>query len=641
MCGIVGLRELGQNRIDPDLLLRMRETMVHRGPDDGGLYVSHDGTCGLAHRRLSIVDLSPAGHQPMPNEDESIWIVFNGEIYNHREIKRKLEANGHRYRSQTDTESIIHLYEEKGVECLHELRGMFAFAIWDANRRRLFLARDRLGVKPLYYTFQNGRFLFSSEIKAILEDPMIERDIDPEALYHYLTFLTAPAPTTLFKGINKLPAGYYLTMDERGEVKHLQYWDAIIESDPLTSSEEWYAEEIRKVLSESIGLRMMSDVPFGVFLSGGIDSSTNVALMAALMDRPVKTFTVGFKNHETWNELHHARRIAELFKSDHHEVLIDHRDLLDFLPKLIYHQDEPIADPVCVPLYFVSKLAKDNGVIVIQVGEGSDELFCGYPAYMKTLDFHRRGWRQLMAIPPPLRRMAFLGLFGLSRLLHRGFHLRDNLRKAVDGEELFWGGAIVFAEMDKKLLLSESFKRACNDLSSYEVIRPYYQKINKEKPEADFLERMIYLELKLRLPELLLMRVDKITMATSVEARVPFLDHKLVEFALPIPPSVKIKDQTKYILKRSVEGLIPDDIIYRRKQGFGAPVREWFFEAIGGYVREALLHSSIRERDFFDYAYVEAILNAHLAGKGDNSAFLWNLLNLSLWYDHWIAGRVI
>ena len=641
MCGIVGQRELGQDRVDPDLLLRMRETMIHRGPDDGGLYVSPDGTCGLAHRRLSIVDLSPAGRQPMANEDESVWIVFNGEIYNHREIKRKLEASGHRYRSQTDTETIIHLYEEKGVECLHDLRGMFAFAIWDTKRRMLFLARDRLGVKPLYYTFQNGRFLFASEIKAILEDPRIERDIDSEALYHYLTFLTTPAPMTLFKGIRKLPAGYSLTVDERGEVRHSQYWDAIIESDPLTSSEECYVEQIRKLLSESIALRMMSDVPFGVFLSGGIDSSTNVALMAAMMDRPVETFTVGFKNHETWNELHHARRIAELFKSNHHEVLIDHRDLLDFLPRLIYHQDEPIADPVCVPLYFVSKLAKENGVIVIQVGEGSDELFSGYPAYLKTLAFHRRIWRHLKDVPVPLSRVAFLGLSGLSRLLHRGFELTENVRKAIDAQEPFWGGAIVFTETTKKLLLSTRFKKVSDGLSSHDAVRPYYQKITEEKPDADLLERMIYLELKLRLPELLLMRVDKITMATSVEARVPFLDHKLVEFAMPIPRSVKIKDQPKYILKRSVEGLIPDDIIYRRKQGFGAPVREWFFEAMGGYLREALLRSSIRERGFFDYGYVETILNAHLAGKGDYSPFLWNLLNLSLWYDNWITGRAI
>jgi asparagine synthase (glutamine-hydrolysing) len=641
MCGILGVREFGDHRIDERLLRRMRDTMLHRGPDAGGIHVTPDGRTGLAHRRLSIVDLSSAGQQPMSNEDGSVWIVFNGEIYNHLEIRRGLEERGHRYRSRTDTETIVHLYEEKGPDCVHDLRGMFAFAIWDRSSGSLMLARDRLGIKPLYYMIQPRRVLFASEIKAILEHPEVRRDIDTEALYHYLTFLTTPAPMTLFSGIRKLPAGHRLLVDASGSVTEEQYWDAIVPPESATRNPAEFVERIRSRLDESIRLRMMSDVPFGVFLSGGIDSSANVALMAGMMDRPVKTFTVGYRDQEGYNEFRQARRVAELYGTEHHEVVVTNDDMLEFLPRLIHHQDEPIADPVCVPLYFVSRLAKERGVTVVQVGEGSDELFSGYPGYLDSLRFRQGLYRQLALVPRPVGRLIARTGLALSRVVHRGFNLRDNLRKAAAGEEPFWGGAIVFTETDKALLLSESFRRAHSGLTSYDIVMPHYERIRRAKPESDLLERMIYLELKLRLPELLLMRIDKITMAVAVEARVPFLDHRMVEDVMPIPAELKIGGGAKALLKRAMRGVIPDDVIDRPKQGFGAPIREWFLGAIGERLRSIIRHSSLRERGFFDDRYVESMLDAHRAGRGNYGSFIWSLLNLSLWHDHWIARREI
>ena len=364
MCGICGIYEYGvsQPTVSDSLVVRMRDTMFHRGPDDAGVYLSADRRVGLGNRRLSIVDLSPAGRNPMPNEDGRVWITFNGEIYNHESLRPGLEARGHRYRSRTDTETVIHLYEERGLDFVDELEGDFAIALWDEAARRIVLARDRVGVKPLYYTLTGGRLIFASEIKAILEHPAVSRDVDEEALYHYLTFLTTPAPQTLFAGIQKLPAGCMLICDARGDVKITRYWDAVPTGlDPsIATDERAIAEELRLLLKESIAERMMSDVPFGVFLSGGVDSTANVALMSELMNQPVRTFTVGFRDNPHHNEIEEARFVAREYGADHHEVLISQQELLDFLPELIFHQDEPIADPVCVPLYYVSKLARET-----------------------------------------------------------------------------------------------------------------------------------------------------------------------------------------------------------------------------------------------------------------------------------------
>ena len=656
MCGICGIYQYGASdpQVSSELIVRMRDTMTHRGPDDAGVYISEDRRLGLGNRRLAIVDLSPAGHIPMCNEDGRIWITFNGEIYNHQSLRPGLEAKGHRYRSRTDTETIVHLYEERGVDFVHELEGDFAIGLWDQPAGRLVLVRDRIGVKPLYYTIAGGRLIFASEIKAILEHPSVTRDIDEQALYHYLSFLTTPAPQTLFAGINKLPAGCMLTCDAQGEVKITRYWDAIAanaSADANGMSESEVAEEVLRLLTDSIGKRMMSDVPFGVFLSGGIDSTANVALMARLMDKPVRTFTIGYSDGPGYNEIEQARDVARHYGTDHHEVIIGQQDLIDLLPDLIFHQDEPIADPVCVPLYYVSKLARESGTPVVQVGEGSDELFFGYDDYASYLALYNRFWHPMMKLPIAVRRaLASAGTgfdrMGLTRLLPKGRKiLPDLLRRLSSGEELFWSGALVFDEVHKRRLLTrETLARldslaADGRMSSYSVIRSDLDRLSQIKPGADQMDKMIYQELKLRLPELLLMRVDKLTMATSVEVRVPFLDHHLVEFAMTIPSRMKYHNgETKHILKRALRGVIPDRVIDRPKQGFGAPINEWMLDRLGRFVERALFDSPLRRRGLFNYEFIRDLIAKHRTGRVNYSFFLWNLLNLSLWYEFWIEG---
>jgi asparagine synthase (glutamine-hydrolysing) len=503
----------------------------------------------------------------MPNEDETVWITYNGEVYNHESLRQKLINRGHRYRSRTDTEDIIHLYEERGLDFVQDLEGDFAIALWDANHNRLVLARDRIGVKPLYYTVQNGRLIFASEIKAILEHPAISREIDEESLYHYLTFLTTPAPRTLFKGIHKLPAGCLLTCDVTGELKIHRYWDAIVEAPDKELGEEEIEREVIRLLRDSIEKRMMSDVPFGVFLSGGVDSTANVALMAELMTQPVRTFTVGFSDAPEFNEIDEARFVARQYRTDHHEIFINQQELIEFLPEMIFHQDEPIADPVCVPLYYVSKLARQSGTTVIQVGEGSDEIFCGYADYGRYLKLYDNLWQPLAKLPAGLRGvMAAVGkgAYELSKpLLPSSARkaLPDLLRRFAAGEALFWSGAFIFDETSKQKLYQDSaIHRLSNGkrISSHAVVQEDLTRLLGAKPQADQLERMIYQELKLRLAELLLMRVDKITMANSIEARVPFLDHKLVEFAMAIPRRMKYREgETKRVLKRALRSVIP------------------------------------------------------------------------------------
>ncbi|MFQ5925847.1 MAG: asparagine synthase (glutamine-hydrolyzing) [Terriglobia bacterium] len=631
MCGIVGIFDYSSQspQSDPARLMRMREAMVHRGPDNEGLYFSADRRLGLGFRRLAIIDLSAAGNQPMSTPDGALWIVYNGEIYNYRALRAELEACGCRFRSQTDTEVLLYLYQQRGPAMLERLRGMFAFALWDARAERLWLARDRIGIKPLYYTFANGRFLFASEIKALLLHPDVTPTLNEEGLYHYLTFLTTPAPHTLFAGIHKLPPGHTLTVNRQGNAKMEEYWD-VFQSTPVPprkTSEAAVSERILALLRESVQLRMVSDVPFGVFLSGGIDSSTNVALMAELLDRPVETFSIGFRNQPAYNEFHYARRVAQLFRTHHHEVIIDEQDFLDFLPQLIHHQDEPIADPVCVPVYFVAKLAKENGVTVCQVGEGSDELFA-YPQWILLLRLHQLG--QFYRLwPRPVRRLA-LGTVGSISPYH---HATELLRRASEDQIIFWGGAEAYGERLKQELLSADFRRRHPGLSSYAVVEPYYRRFRERSPHRDFFNFMTYLDLHLRLPELLLMRVDKMTMACSVEGRVPFLDHRLVEFVLSLPQGRKIGyGKAKHILKKTVRRILPEDIVYRRKQGFGVPLAAWFEQSLGKFTA-GKLSQFLGRLPYFDPKGVETLLGSRRASRS------WFLLNFVLWHERWIEGR--
>ena len=638
MCGICGIWEYGasEGRIDLPLVTSMRDQMRHRGPDDEGALVFDEGRGGLGFRRLSIIDLSPAGNQPMHGCTDRVWLVFNGEIYNHTLLREGLKSRGHVYRSLTDSETILHLYEERGLDFVNDIEGDFGIALWDAEREQLVLARDRLGVKPLYFYQRDGRFIFASEIKAILRHPALTPEIDEESLYHYLTFLTTPAPRTLFHNIQKLPAGHLLVVKRDGtEIK--QYWDALPNPLPPERSETEHQEEILRLLRDSIGKRMMSDVPFGVFLSGGVDSSANVALMSELMSQPVRTYTVGFEDSHALNELHSARAIAKRFGTDHHEVIIGQQDMQKFLPELVFHQDEPIADPVCVPLYYVSKLARETGTVVVQVGEGADEIFAGYDWFRKYVRINELFWQPAQKLPGSLRH----SLAAMAKpLMEASFNKRTALelvRRLGAGESLFWGGAIVFDEDFKRRVLSSKIGPRVNGLSSYEAVRQHLEHIARARPESDFASRMTYLELKLRLPELLLMRVDKITMATSVEARVPFLDHHLVEYAMGLPLDLKIKGASgKHILKRALEKVLPADLLYRPKRGFGAPIREWFRGESGEMLGGLIMNSSIRERELFDYAFIARLIDEHRRGARDWSFHLWALLNVSLWYERWI-----
>ncbi|HEV7746971.1 MAG TPA: asparagine synthase (glutamine-hydrolyzing) [Pyrinomonadaceae bacterium] len=642
MCGICGIWEYGasEGRIDLSLVESMRDEMRHRGPDDEGAAIFDDGRLGLGFRRLSIIDLSPAGNQPMRGcASKQVWIVFNGEIYNHAQLRQDLEQRGHQYASRSDTETILHLYEERGLDFVNDIEGDFGIALWDAEREQLVLARDRIGVKPLYFYHQGGRLIFASEIKAILRHPEVTREIDEESLYHYLTFLTTPAPHTLFSNIQKLPAGHMLVVKRDGVAQLKQYWNALPGVASENRSEVEHQEEILRLLRDSIRKRMMSDVPFGVFLSGGVDSSANVALMSELMSQPVRTYTVGFEDSDELNELESARAVAKRFGTDHHEVIIGQQDMQKFLPDLIFHQDEPLADPVCVPLYYVSKLARETGTIVVQVGEGADEIFAGYDWFRKYVRINELFWQHAEKLPLSLRSsLAALG----KPLLETAFSKRkavELVRRLGAGEALFWGGAIVFDEDFKRRLLSGAMSARVNALSSYSAVKSHLDHVAEFRPNSDFAARMSYLELKLRLPELLLMRVDKITMATSVEARVPFLDHHLVEYAMSLPLELKIKGTSgKHILKQALEKVLPPDLLYRPKRGFGAPIREWFRGASGEILGSMIMNSSIRRRELFDYEFIARLIDEHRRGARDWSFHLWALLNVSLWYDRWFES---
>ena len=643
MCGICGVWEYGAARgnVGRELLVSMRDVMAHRGPDDAGDLIFDEARGGFGFRRLSIVDLSPAGHQPMRGCSDRLWLVFNGEIYNHADLRKGLEERGHTYTSRTDSETILHLYEERGLDFVQDIEGDFAIALWDADHQRLVLARDRAGVKPLYFYHRDGRFIFGSEIKAILQHPTVTPDINEAALNHYLTLLTTPPPQTLFRDVQKLPAGHMLTIDRTGEVSVTQYWDALPPESPIAKlTDEEHQQNILRLLRSSIKKRMMADVPFGVFLSGGVDSSANVALMSELMTEPVRTFTVGFKDAEELNELDSARAISKRFGTDHHEVVIGHEEMQKFLPEMVFHQDEPIADPVCVPLYYVSKLARDSGTIVVQVGEGSDEIFGGYDWFGTYLRIEERFWRYAERTPLLARRAAATLAVPLMQKGLKKQKAGELLRRMGANESLFWGGVGVFDETTKPKVFSPEMRARLNGQRTHDVVRQYQEKIEDLRPAADFAARMTYLELKLRLPELLLMRVDKITMATSVEARVPFLDHHLIEYALALPRQLKVKGATgKHILKQALESVLPRDVLYKPKRGFGAPAREWFRGPKGEELVQLLMNSSIRERNFFDYKFIQHLVDEHRREHSDWSANLWCLLNLSVWYDRWIGNK--
>ena len=666
MCGICGAFHFGAatGEIDPRVLARMRDTLVHRGPDDKGVWTSDDRRASLAHRRLAIVDLAPTASQPMANEDGSIWVTYNGELYNHRALRATLSARGHRFRTDhADTEVIVHAYEEWGEGCVERFEGMFAFGLVDDRVGRLWLTRDRLGVKPLYLTLRPGLLLFASEVKALLAHPDVSAALSPTALYHYFSFLTTPAPLTMFEHVYKLPAGCSLTVERDGGSRAWRYWDALPPGgrlDPELSAlsahvqEDVAARTLRGLLERAVEKRMVADVPCGVLLSGGIDSSAVVALMSRYSTGPVTTFTVGFSDHTYLNELEYARMVARRFGTTHHEVLIGEADASDYVPEMIAQLDEPVADWVCLPLFFVSRLAREHGTLVVQVGEGSDEQFCGYDHYLRYLGLQRLA-RQFSRLPGSVQRAGAALADISSNLSGRGSFYADAVERVATNRGLFWGGAIAFWERDKRRLLRrERFTGVHADLP--DVLRPFASDamlqqdsagvvaselagLERGFPSADALARMTYLECRLRLPELLLKRVDKITMSTSIEARVPFLDHALVEFTMSLPMAVKIQHATpKFLLRKAMAGLVPDSVIARPKMGFGTPMREWLRGDFGRSAEAAIMDSPLRGEQYLDYEVVADLFARHRSGS-DRSLELWTIYNVSAWFDHWIAGR--
>jgi len=637
MCGLAGVFHLKNSKtVKESEILKMRDTMIHRGPDDCGFYLSADKKVGLGHRRLSIIDLSEAGRQPMSNEKKTVWIVFNGEIYNFKDLRMELEKK-HFFKSKTDTEVIIHCWEEYGLDCVKKFNGMFAFAIWDEKKKILFAARDHLGIKPFYYAIQNGTFYFGSEIKAILAHPDFKKELEENNISYYLTFASLPAPYTLFKNVKKLAPAHYLIIRSNGEVKEKEYWNpATKKIEP--QSESFYISEVRRLLRESVKSQMVSDVPFGCFLSGGIDSSTNAALMSEAMGKPVETFSVGSKEFEKYNEFKYSRKMAEFLKTKPNEILIDEKYLKEFLNQYPYYADDLNGDQVCLLLFWLSKLTRDKGVTVIQIGEGSDEIFAGYPTYLKAINLYRSWWQWFEKFPDFLKQSAFKSSLFLN---HPRFEFyKEYLRRLQEHQEPFWGNAIAFSDYQKENLLTEEFKRKISAApSSYPIIKNYYDELKEIDNKADFLKRLTYLEIKHRLPELLLMRADKMTMAHSVEARVPFLDYQLVELAFQIPTNIKMKNNiSKYILKKAVEDIVPSEIIWRGKMGFAGPISEWLKKPpISEYLINIIRNSKIKERNFFDYAYIEKIIFAHQKQGVEHNFRIWNLITLSLWYDYWFG----
>lgn len=562
----------------------------------------------------------------MTTPDNMCSIVFNGEIFNYKELRQDLVTAGkYSFRSESDTEVLLYAIREWGLEgCLKRIRGMYAFALFDKQEGSLTLVRDPLGVKPLYY-YQNGLTVaFASEIKAILSMPGVKKRLNHQALYHYLTFANAPAPETFFEGVSKLEAGCYLRMDCAGNWKEARYWDPTrYKPDSRALPEQMYVEEVRRLLRQAVARRMVSDVPFGVFLSGGVDSSLNVALMAELMDRPVDTFSIGIEGDPS-NEFNYAREVAQKFGANHHEIVINDDDFISFLPKMPFYQDEPLADPVCVPLYYLSKLAREAGVPVIQVGEGSDEIFAGYRMYHFFNRLDQLVYRPFLRLPTTMR--SILYQTGKSLVSPEKC---DSLRRAVNKDPFFLGNAIAFWDIEKDELLKHSLGAQTSSA---------FIKGLKSNPDIDdSLLSIINIELKNRLPELLLMRVDKMSMAHSIETRVPFLDEDLVAFALQIPSSLKLKDgEPKYILKKAAEGIIPNDIIYRKKMGFCGSATNMLTAKVTAFARETILGSRLTE-ELFNRAYIEKLFKDHQNQKRFNSFKIWNLMNLALWHEQWFG----
>ncbi|HXG66428.1 MAG TPA: asparagine synthase (glutamine-hydrolyzing) [Blastocatellia bacterium] len=631
MCGICGV--VGQP--DYQLIQNMLARIAHRGPDDEGIYLAETSTgerVGLGHRRLSIIDLSPAGHEPMPDARQELWLTFNGEIYNFRELRRELEQHGHQFRSETDAEVLLYAYRHWGRDFLDRLNGMFAFAIWDARDDSLLLVRDRLGIKPLYYADTPAGFAFASEIKAILAIPGFERAVDLAALDQFLTFLWTPDPNTAFRGVKKLPPGHALLYRD-GRAETFQYWDLTFAEDESISEAEW-VDALREQISRSVQMQRVSDVPLGAFLSGGIDSSLIVALLSQSTTRKLTTYTFGFRSEDLRydileDDVKYARVVGKKFQTDYHEEYLEPR-VMELLPKLVYHMDEPVADPAIITSYLICRAARERLTVLLS-GMGGDEVFAGYPrhaavrvaeAYNMVPSFISR---PIVAAMPGARPGRFTALFRNTKKLARS--------AALPPRERYLGFGTYFTEEEKREMCAGDFRAAVAGLDPYAAHREYFDRVAGE----DFINQMLYVDLKTFLPCLNLTYTDKTSMASSTEVRVPLLDHELVELAARIPARLKLKGlMRKYIFKRAAESWLPREIVYRRKAGFSAPVRAWLVRDLRDMVEDLLSEANVQRRGYFEYRSVRRLVDENLSGREDNSLKIFQLLTLELWHREFI-----
>jgi asparagine synthase (glutamine-hydrolysing) len=631
LCGIAGFVESNGARdaaARKALIDQMCRVIAHRGPDDQGMEVL--GRAALGMRRLSIIDLA-GGHQPMSGCDPHLTIVFNGEIYNYRELQRELESRGHTFHTRSDTETIVHAYEEFGDACVEHLRGMFAFAIWDERSERLFAARDRAGEKPFYYTLTpGGTFVFGSELKCLLEYPEVARETDPAALDAYLTFGYIPEPLSIFRDVYKLEAGCRVIF-ERGQYRTESYWDFPIGTDSshAARTEDDYVEELRALLDESVRAMLVADVPLGAFLSGGVDSSTIVGLMSRATNAPVKTFSIGFRE-DSFDELKYARLAARHFETDHRELIVT-PEVCGLVDELIRHFDEPFADQSSIPTYLVAKLAREHVKVALS-GDGGDELFGGYTRY--AVEERRSGFARL---PRVLRKGV---MEPLSRRLPHGARGRNFIHNvALDPIDRYIDNVSIFNEPSKAWLYTSDFRRA---LSGAGKATGHFEAIAARGAGSDPLETLLYLDSKTYLPGDILTKVDRMSMAVSLEARVPLLDHKLVEFAARIPGHLKMRGgESKYIFKQAVRGLVPDEILNRPKQGFGVPITEWINKELRERIRDTFADAGTRQRGLVDYSYVDVLLTEHERGRRDHSPALWSLFILELWHRAYVDQSAV
>jgi asparagine synthase (glutamine-hydrolysing) len=632
MCGICGVAIPNQlsRRVNESRLVAMRDSLTHRGPDDAGVLI--DGSVGLGHRRLSIVDLG-GGRQPMANEDDSVRIVFNGEIYNHRELRPMLEDRGHLYRSSSDTETIIHLYEEFGPRGVERLRGMFAYAIWDGRRRRLVIARDRLGIKPLYYAVKDdGTLYFASEIKALIEAGATRPELNYDALADYAANRYTSGEETLFHGVRRLLPGHTLVWRD-GQIEIERYWDLSFTRPDEALSEAQYVERFSEIFRECVESHLMADVPLGMFLSGGIDSSAIAAVMSRLVKEPIKTFSVAFAERDA-NELEYARAVAQAFKTDHHEIVVSPEQFFDRLPALVYQEDEPIAHPSSVPLYFVSDLAAKH-VKVALTGEGSDELLAGYNKYRVAIYNLLLGRGYERVTPAPLRNLVKKQIENLngSSLARRALERTFLFMPAEIKDVYFDNFAVYSPSRQRRLFTAEAYARM-RDHDPYRTALAYIERSDAET----LLDKLLAADLKTYLHELL-MKQDQMSMAASLESRVPFLDHKLVEFATRLPDAMKLRGwTTKYVLRRAMRGVLPPQILTRKKMGFPTPIGSWFRGRFRRVLEEYILSERASQRGVFNPSYVRELVDRHMAGE-NHTERLWMLVNFEIWQRRFFDGE--